>query len=164
VTSSGTRGITLLAALAAIAVGGGFLFGAPAEVAGATAIAFAAAVSLITVRNLALQAHPRARAHRPVAASPALEQLNQIDKSLSAALDSDIGVDHELRPLLRPIAAIRLARRGVDLDSHTVEARAILGEELWELVRPKGPPPSPRYAGGISTNELRSLIEQLERT
>jgi hypothetical protein len=163
VTSIGTRGITLLAALAAIAVGGGFLFGAPAEVAGATAIAFAAAVSLITTRNLAAQAHSPARAHRRVATSPALEQLNWIDKSLAAALDSHTGVDRELRPLLRPIAVIRLARRGVDLDNRAVEARAILGEELWELVGAKGPRSS-RYAGGISTAELRSLIERLEQT
>jgi hypothetical protein len=162
-TSIGTRGITLLAALAAVAVGGGSLFGAPAEVAGATAIAFAAAVSLITTRNLASQAHSRARAHRPVAASPLLEQLNQIDRSLAVALDSDIGVDRELRPLLRPIAAIRLAGRGVDIDKHTVEARAILGEQLWELVRAEGPRSS-SYAGGISTADLRSLIERLERT
>jgi hypothetical protein len=163
VTSIGIRGITLLAALAAVAVGGGFLFGAPAQVAGATTIAFAAAVSLITTRNLASQAHSPARARRPVAASAVLEQLDRIDRSLAVALDSDIGVDRELRPLLRPIAAIRLARRGVALDRHAVEARAILGEELWELVRAKGPRSS-RYADGMSAAELRSLIEQLERT
>lgn len=162
-TSIGTRRIVLLVALAAIVVGGGFLFGAPAEVAGAAAIAFAAAVSVMTTRHLAAQARSPADADRRVAVSPPLEQLQRIDSSLVAAFASDSGVDHELRPLLRPIAAVRLARRGVDLDNHAAEARALLGEQLWELVRADGPRRT-RYAGRLSTAQLRSWIEQLEQT
>lgn len=163
-SSVGVRGITLLAGVAAIVIAGGFLFGAPAELAGTTAIAFAAVVSLLTTRGLAAHARSRARPDRRGTSSAALEQLRQIDRSLAAARLSDVAVDRELRPLLRPVAVIRLARRGVDLDRHTVEAQAILGEELWELVQAKGPRSSNRYAAGISTTELRSLIERLERT
>lgn len=162
-TSIGTRGITLLAGLAAIAIGAGFLFGAPAEVAGAAVIAFAAAVSVATTRNLAAQASSHAHADRRIAASPRVEELDRIDRSLAAALESESGVEQELRPLLRPIASVRLARRGVDLDAHAAEARALLGDELWELVRANRTR-STGYAGGVSTARLRTFIERLEQT
>jgi hypothetical protein len=157
-----TRGIALLTALVAIAVGGGFLIGSPSEVAAGTTIAAAASLSLITICDLAARAQLRAQPVRRVADSPPLEQLRQVDKALTAAQASAFGVDRELRPLLRSIAAMRLARRGVDLDRHREEARAILGEELWELVRAERHG-SNLFAGGMSNAEQRSFIERLER-
>jgi hypothetical protein len=157
------RGVALLTALVAIAVAGGFLIGSPSEVAAGTTIASAAFLSLITIRDLAARARLGARPARRVADSPPLEQLRQVDEALTAAQASAFGVDRELRPLFRSIAAMRLARRGVDLDRHREEARAILGEELWELVRAERPRGSDRFAGGVSNAEQRSLIERLER-
>jgi hypothetical protein len=158
----GARGIWI-AALAAIAIGSGFLIGYPAEVAAVTTIALAAYVSLITAGELAARAELRRRpAPRRADALP-LRQLRQVDKTLAAARASEIGVDRHLRPLFRAIAATRLARRGVDLDHRPDEARAILGEELWELVRSDRPRASNLFAGGLSTAGLQSLIEGLER-
>lgn len=157
------RGIGLVAALAGVAVGSGFLIGYPAEVAAATTIAFAAVVSLITTRDLAARAHLRARSAWRVADSAPLEQLRRVGEALTAAQASEFGVAHDLRPLLRPIAAMRLARRGVDLDRHPKKARAVLGEQLWELVRADRARASNRVAGGISAAGLQSLIERLER-
>jgi hypothetical protein len=157
------RGITLVAALGVIAVGGGFLIGYPAEAAAATTIAFAAVVSLNTTRDLAARAQLRARPVRRVADSEPLEQLRRVGKALTAAQASEFGVDRDLRPLLRPIAAMRLARRGVDLDRHPQEALALLGEPLWELVRADRPRGSNLVAGGISVAGLESLIERVER-
>jgi len=157
------RTVALVAAPAVAALGGGFLIGYPAQVAAATTIAFAAVVSLISIRDLAARAELRRRPVRRVADSPPLEQLRQVDRALTAAQASEVGVDRDLRPLFRPIAAMRLARRGVDLDRHSEEARAILGEQLWELVRADRARGSNRVAGGISTDGLQSLIERLER-
>ena len=157
------RTVALVAAPAVAALGGGFLIGYPAQVAAATTIAFAAVVSLISIRELAARAELRRRPVRRVADSPPLEQLRQVDRALTAAQASEVGVDRDLRPLFRPIAAMRLARRGVDLDRHPEEARAILGEQLWELVRTDRARGSNRVAGGISTVGLQSLIERLER-
>jgi hypothetical protein len=159
----GTRGIGLVAALAALAVAVGFLTGYPAQVGAGTTIAVAAFVSLISTRDLAARAELRPRPVRRVADSPPLEQLRQVGRALTAARASEFGVDRDLRPLFRPIAAMRLARRGVDLDRHTEKARAILGDELWELVRAESPRGSNRVAGGISAAGLQSLIERLER-
>jgi hypothetical protein len=157
------RGVALVAALAAVAVGSGFLIGYPAEVGAATTIALAAVVSLITTRDLAARAQLRAGPVRRVAGSAPLQQLRQVGEALAAAQASEFGVDRDLRPLLRPIAAMRLARRGVDLDRHPKEARAILGEPLWELVRADRARGSNLVAGGISVAGLQSLIERLER-
>lgn len=157
------RGVVLLTALAAVAVGTGLLIGHPAEVGAACAIAFAAVVALVTVRDLVARARSRARPERRVAGSARLEQLRRVDDALASAQASEFGVDRELRPLLRPIAAMCLARRGVDLDRHRERARALLGEELWELVRVDRPRGSNRMEGGISVAGLQSMIERLER-
>jgi hypothetical protein len=133
-----------------------------AVVAGAT-IALAAFVSLITIRELAARAELRGRPARRAADARPLEQLRLVDRRLTAARLSEVGVDRELRPLLRAIAAARLARRGVDLDRRPEEARAILGEELWELVRPGRSSGSNLVKGGLSTAGLKILIERLER-
>ena len=158
------RSVALVAAPVVVALGSGFLIGYPAQVAAATTIAFAAVVSLISIRDVAARAELRRRPVRRVADSPPLEQLRQVDRALTAAQASEVGVDRDLRPLFRPIAAMRLARRGVDLDRHPEEARAILGEQLWELVRADRARGSNLFAGGISTVGLESLIERLERT
>src|SRR5262245_33333574 len=159
----GARGTWIAAALAAIAVASGFLIGYPAEVGAATTIALAAFVSLITTRELAAKAELRRRpARRPADGLP-LEQLRQVDKTLTAARASEFGVDRDLRPRFREIAATRLARRGVDVARHPEEARAILGEELWDLVRAERPRGSNRAAGGVSTAGLQRVIERLER-
>jgi len=157
------RSVALVTAAGVGAVGAGFLIGYPAQVAAATTIAFAAVVSLITTRDLAARAELRRRSVRRVADSPPLEQLRQVDRALTAAQASEVGVDRDLRPLFRRIAAVRLARRGVDLDRHPEQARALLGEHLWELVRADRAVGSNRVAGGISTAGLQSLIERLER-
>ena len=157
------RSVALVAAAAVAALGAGFLIGYPAQVAAATTIAFAAVVSLISIRKLVARAELWRRPVRRVADSPPLEQLRQVDRALTAAQASEVGVDRELRPLFRPIAAMRLARRGVDLDRHSEHAQAMLGEQLWELVRADRARGSNRVEGGISTVELQSLIERLER-
>ena len=157
------RSVVLVTAAGVAAVGAGFLIGYPAQVAAATTIAFAAVVSLITTRDLAARAELRRRSVRRVTDSPPLEQLRQVDRALTAAQASEVGVDRDLRPLFRRIAAVRLARRGVDLDRHPEQARALLGEHLWELVRADRAGGSNRVAGGISTAGLQSLIERLER-
>jgi hypothetical protein len=157
------RGIAVAATLAVVAVGSGFLIGYPAEVAAGSAIAFAAVVSLLTTRELAARTGLRAGPGRRVTGRAPLEQLRRVGDALAAAQASEVGVERDLRPLVRPIAAMRLARRGVDLDRQPEEALAALGEQLWELVRADHVRGSNRFAGGISAAGLQSLIERLER-
>ena len=159
----GTRRIGLVAAVAAVAIAVGFLTGYPAQVGAATAIALAAFVSLITTLDLAARADLRPRSVRRLDDPPQLEQLRRVGETLAAAQESEVRLIRDLRPLFRAIAAMRLGRRGVDLDRHSEKARAMLGDELWELVRAEGPRAASPFAGGISAAGLQGLIERLER-
>jgi hypothetical protein len=160
---SAARGAALVAAVTVAVVASGFLIGYPAEVAAATAIALAAVAAIVTTRDLALRARSRDRAASRADGPRQVDQLRRVGDALAAAQASELGVERELRPLLRPMAAMRLARRGVDLDRHLETARALLGDPLWEIVRVDRPSASNLVAGGISTGELDSMIERLER-
>ena len=156
---SRTRRLGLVAALAAVAIGGGLLIGYPAQAGAAATITVAAVVSLITTRDLAARSSVRARPVRRSVDQPLLEQLRRISETLTEAQGSKVRLVRDVRPRFRSIAAMRLAGRGVDLDRHREKARAILGDELWDLVRAEGP----RGAGGTSAAGLQGLIERLER-
>ena len=88
----------------------------------------------------------------------ALEELEHaVDFSLGTAFD----VHYRLRPHLRRIAAHRLALRGVTLDGQPQRARALLGPDAWELVRPDRPDPEDRAARGLDLASIRRAVEQI---
>lgn len=68
-----------------------------------------------------------------------------------------------LRPLFREIAAVGLNRRGLRLVRDTNEARELLGEELWEIVRPGRPRPTDPRGQGVSLEQLALMTDRLER-
>jgi hypothetical protein len=67
-----------------------------------------------------------------------------------------------LRPVLREIASAALNRRGVRLAGTPGEARELLGDELWELVRPGRPRPVDGRAPGASLEQLAAMTDRLE--
>lgn len=92
------------------------------------------------------------------------QELARLEREVALAAGSSFDVHFRLRPVLREIAAHRLAtRRGADLDSGSAEVRARLGEELWELVRPDRQPPDDRFGPGLPLARLRVALERLER-
>jgi hypothetical protein len=86
-------------------------------------------------------------------------EVERLERELTMATASSFDLHARLRPTLREIAAIRLATRGVRLDD---DGEELLGEELWELVRPDRRPPTDRHAPGISPKGLRAAVERLE--
>ena len=76
---------------------------------------------------------------------------------------SEAGVDRSLRPLLVPIVAARLGRRGVDMSLAPQRAQELLGDVLWEIVRPDRPAATYRVEHGLAGDDLRAAIERLER-
>ncbi len=68
-----------------------------------------------------------------------------------------------LRPVLRELASARLRHHGVWLDRSPQDARRLLGDELWEIVRPDRPWPSEPRAPGMSWDQLTSVVTRLER-
>ncbi len=86
-------------------------------------------------------------------------EVERLERELTMATASSFDLHARLRPPLREIAAVRLARRGVRLDD---DGEEILSEELWELVRPGRRPPTDRHAPGITPKALRETVEELE--
>lgn len=107
----------------------------------------------------------RARARvrsRPVAPLRP-EDLERLERLVVTGRSSAAEVHLRLRPLLSEIAAARLSRRGIRLDRSPSEARASLGDQLWDVVRPDRPRPEHLRGPGISVDELTQMIERLER-
>jgi len=82
----------------------------------------------------------------------------------AGAIGGDVWRHASLRPLLAEIAARRLAARGQALERLSESAgEEMLGERLWDLVRPDRPFPENRQAPGVSAKDLARMIEALER-
>jgi hypothetical protein len=71
------------------------------------------------------------------------------------------GLHFRVRPTIVGLTEDRLRdRHGIDL-SHP-RAPAILGEELWAVVRPDAPAPHDRMAPGLSLPDFRAMLDRLE--
>jgi len=101
----------------------------------------------------------RARSHD----DHALPELARLEREVTLSMTTAFDLHFRLRPVLRRVAARMLAsRRGVDLERSPATARALLGEELWELVRPEREAPRDRAAPGLELGSLRSMVDALE--
>ena len=124
------------------------------------------AAVLALVRALA-EAAPRSDAEpRPPVRrlSQRLPELERTERAVLLSASNAFDVHYRLRPILREVAAQRLAtRRGLTLDTDRTAARAVLGEDTWELVRPEREPPELRFGPGVPAAELREVIDALER-
>jgi hypothetical protein len=68
-----------------------------------------------------------------------------------------------LLPLLRAAASARLAaRHGIELERRPELARSLLGEDVWELLRPDRPEPDDRHGPGIPRERIAAVIERVE--
>jgi len=69
----------------------------------------------------------------------------------------------QLLPLLRATAAARIAvRHGFELERRPEEARALLGDDVWELLRPDRPEPRDRHGPGVPHARVAAVIERVE--
>ena len=124
-------------------------------------------VALVAVAALLFRiarALPRvdpAPSERPSRPNP-VGQLESIQRKLDRAEASRFELHRGLRPIVREIAAARLACHGVGLDRQPARARALLGEHAWELARPDREEPWGRLERGCSQDELRTIVDALE--
>jgi hypothetical protein len=90
--------------------------------------------------------------------------LARLEQEVALGAAGSFDLHHHLRPRLRTIAAELLtARRRISLDGDRLEARALLGEEAWELVRKDRSPPEDRLARGAAPDVLDRVVASLER-
>jgi hypothetical protein len=87
-----------------------------------------------------------------------------VDRLLSMAVASAADEYARLRPLVGDIAAQRLAdHAGVRIETAPEAAAAMLGPEVWEVIRPDRQRPPDAHARGIPVERLRPIVEALER-
>ena len=155
------RALPLVAAGCVVATALGLVFGQGRTVALAAALALTAAFGVAT----ALQLRPARRQQPPPRArdDEMPLRLRQIVGDLRESEQSEFGVVRSLRPLLVPIAAARLGRRGIDMALSPRRAQELLGDRLWEIVRPDRPPAASRGGRGLGSDDLREAIELLEQ-
>jgi hypothetical protein len=90
--------------------------------------------------------------------------LSRLEHVAALGVAGTFDLHHRLRPRLRGIAhGLLLTRRRVSLDDDPAAARAILGPETYDLVRPDRPPPVDRLLRGLPVADLRHVVESLER-
>lgn len=105
---------------------------------------------------------PRERSRPPQPPRP--DQLVALERLVSMAGTSALQVHAYLRPQLAEIASRKLAARGRSLERiPAAEGRALLGDHLWDLVRPDRPFPEDRHGPGIPAEQLRQMLETLEQ-
>ncbi len=104
----------------------------------------------------------RWRFQRHPAAEP-VRELERLENSLMFAVTSRFDLEYRLAPQLREIAADLLAgRKAIELAAEPERARAVLGPELWEVVKSGRAPLDDRGAPGATVPELERLIAALE--
>jgi hypothetical protein len=101
------------------------------------------------------------RARRPRA--PRLRELERIEHDVIQGAANPLDLHRRLRPLLRQIAAHRLAvRHGVALDADDGHARRVLGNEAWALLRPDRELPDERRGPRLGVHEIEAIVTRLE--
>lgn len=121
-------------------------------------IVAAVVVMLIAIPNAAHRKRVHRRSERP--ARPA--DLERLERLVVTGRATAGDVHMRLRPVLQEVAAARLRRHDVWLDRSPEDARSLLGDDLWEIVRTDRPWPDDPRAPGISMEQLSSAIARLE--
>ncbi|MGZ4382322.1 MAG: hypothetical protein ACXVZ3_12980 [Gaiellaceae bacterium] len=101
------------------------------------------------------------RRRKQAASQP--EELERMERELVLGVADADHAHRRLLPLLRAAAAARLnARHGIELERRPEAARALLGEDVWELLRPDRPEPENRHGPGVPRERVAAVIERVE--
>ena len=89
--------------------------------------------------------------------------VGRVEREVLMAISSAYDLHRRFRPLVLSLARELLSsRRGIDLAREPDRARAVLGEDTWELVRPDRPAPAERSEPGIDAERLGRVVASLE--
>jgi hypothetical protein len=93
-----------------------------------------------------------------------LPELARVEREVALGVANAFDLHYRLRPRIRAVAATRLAaRRGIDLDRQPDAAQGVLDPALWELLRPDRALPPDRFGPGLGRDQLRAVMDGLER-
>jgi hypothetical protein len=101
------------------------------------------------------------RRRPPAVGRPA--SLSRLERELSMAGSAAFDVHFRLRPAITELATELLSsRRGIDLARDPARAHAVVGDDVWELIRPDRPQPAERHGSGIDEAQLGRIVTALE--
>lgn len=121
------------------------------------------AVGLAVALALMPRAPSARRRRRAAPRHSTPEQLVRLERLVRTAGLSRLHAHAYLRPVLAEIASRRLAARGLSIERMQAPVgERLLGEQLWEIVRPDRPFPEERDARGVSIHELSAMLRSLE--
>jgi hypothetical protein len=101
--------------------------------------------------------------HKPKTKAAQPEEFLRMDREIVLGIADADHAHRRLLPLLRSSAAARLAaRHGFELDRRPEAARTLLGDEVWELLRPDRPAPADRHGPGLRREQIAAVIERVE--
>ncbi|HEY2311868.1 MAG TPA: hypothetical protein VGH46_12240 [Gaiellaceae bacterium] len=96
-------------------------------------------------------------------ATPPPEELLRMERELVLGSADADHAHRRLLPLLRTAASARIsARHGFELERRPDAARALLGADAWELLRPDRPEPADRHDAGIPQAQIAAVIARIE--
>jgi hypothetical protein len=99
----------------------------------------------------------RQRTSPPVRKAVRPQQLEWLERQVGDARDAGYELPAQFRPLVRNIAAAALVRRhGVVIERDPARAEAIVGERVWQLIRPDDP------AKELPAGGFQALVADLE--
>ena len=91
-----------------------------------------------------------------------IRDLEELEHAVEFSVTTAFDFHFRLRPHLVQIAAHRLALRGIDPERQSEPARALLGDEVWQLLRPDRPAPETRNSPGVPLRTLQRVVERLD--
>jgi hypothetical protein len=101
------------------------------------------------------------RSRKPQASQP--EELLRMDRELVLGSADADHAQRRLLPLLRSVAAARIAARyGFELERRPEAARELLGDDVWDLLRPDRPEAEDRHGPGVPSKSVVAAIERIE--
>jgi hypothetical protein len=128
------------------------------------AVVVLAGIALAVLVALLPEPRPVRRRRRKAPEPARPDQLARLERLVTTAGTSATHAHAYLRPVLVEITAHRLAARGQTLERMPAETgRELLGDRLWDLVRPDRPFPEDRYGPGVPAQELGAMLQVLER-
>ena len=122
-------------------------------------------LGVLALRDGAPAEHPLRNPSRSASGGrrPPPSSLARLEHDTAIGVAGAFDLHFRFAPHLREIAAGLLEhRRRISLQAHPEDARAVLGESTWELVRPDRPAPEDRLGRGLATRELDAVVESLE--
>ena len=93
---------------------------------------------------------------------PRPRELVKLEREVALSTETAFDAYYRLRPTIREVAAQRVRLRGVDLDATAGSAEALLGPEVWDLVRADRPRPRDHDAPGLPIERIASIVATVE--